>query len=418
MTIATGVLTRQATMDAVARRGRWAIVAVFFLNGLTITSNIVRTPTFKANLHLTDAQLGVAATIFGASALVAMQLVGALVARFGSRRVIRLALLGMPLALVGVSFTRNFLGYALVAAVFGLLHGTVDVSMNAHAVAVERQLRRPVMSGCHAAWSVSAVAGSLLAAALIRAGAGLFTHFLAIGVVVVVGSLVAGRFLLPASADRRQPVAPGDQPDDRAGDQQDDQPRPAERAGWRAGWGRTAIWLGVVGAAIMLCEAGVLTWSGVFLHENRGASLALASIAVTAYTACQTAGRLVGDRLTARIGAGRLFRSGGLVAAAGFAVAVLSPTPAGAIAGFAILGVGTSPLLPLVFGAAGHAGGTGPGAARFVSRVTTLTYAGILLGPAVIGWIADRTGLQWTLLLLVPLLCIVAMLARLPARTD
>jgi MFS family permease len=119
-----------------------------------------------------------------------------------------------------------------------------------------------------------------------------------------------------------------------------------------------------------------------------------------------------------RYGAAGLFRAGGLVATVGLALAVLSPDPAGAVAGFAVVGLGGSFLLPLTFSAAGHAGGTGPGAATFVARFTTFTYAGILLGPAAIGWIAQAIGLQWTLGLLVPLLAAVALLRRLPVTSG
>jgi MFS family permease len=135
---------------------------------------------------------------------------------------------------------------------------------------------------------------------------------------------------------------------------------------------------------------------------------------VTAYMAGQTTGRLVGDRLTLRYGARRVFRTGGLIGVVGLAVAVLSPPPGIAITGFAVLGVGASVLLPLTFSAVGHAGGSGPGAAVFVSRFTTFTYAGILVGPALIGWIAQIVGLTWTMAALIPILAAVAVLSRLP----
>jgi MFS family permease len=384
--------------DVAAARGRWAVISVFFLNGLTLASYIVRLPSLKVAQHLSDAQLGLVSTVFGAAALVAMQFVGALVARYGSGRIIRLGMVALPLVLVGVGFARGFAGLGLAAVLLGAVHGTVDVSMNAHAVSVERRLGRPIMNGCHAAWSVSAVVASLAGGALIAARVTPLGHFVAVAAVVVVAGLVAARYLLPASADRAD-----------AGDA-----AAAPRPGWRNGWSRAVIALGLTGTVLMIGEGAVLTWSGVFLHESRGASLALASLAVTAFTASQTVGRLLGDRLTVQYGSGRLFRAGGLVAMAGFALAVLVPHPAGAVVGFAIVGLGGSFLVPLTFSAAGHAGGTGPGAAAFVARFTTFTYAGILLGPALIGWVAQGIGLQWTLALIVPLLGAVGLCARLP----
>jgi hypothetical protein len=346
-------------------------------------------------------------TLFGAAALVTMQFVGALVARYGSGRLIRLTLPAMPLILVGIGLSRGFGGLGVAAVVLGAVHGTLDVSMNAHAVAVERRLGRPIMSGCHAAWSVSAVVASLTGAALIAAKVPSVVHFLGIGAIVLVAGLAVGPVLLPSSADRGwadHPAVAG--AEGRA------------RVGWRSGWSRAVIALGLTGTVLMVCEGAALTWSGVFLHDSRGASLTLASAAVTAFTASQTAGRLVGDRLTLRYGAANLFRVGGLVATAGLALAVLAPHPVGAVAGFAIVGLGGSSLMPLTFSAAGHAGGTGPGAATFLARFTTFTYAGILLGPALIGWIAQAIGLQWTLGLLVPMLGAVALRSRLPEWTP
>ncbi len=407
MTTTDEAILQRSAPDLAGMRGRRAVTAVFFLNGLTLASYIIRLPSIKVDEHLSTAQLGLVSTIFGAAALVTMQFVGALVARYGSGRLIRVTMAALPVVLVAVGLSRGFAGLAAAAVALGAVHGTVDVSMNAHAVAVERRLGRPIMNGCHAAWSISAVVASLGGGALITAGVPVLRHFLAIAALVEVGTLVAGRYLLPSSADRRG----GDDP----------QPSPrarGSRPGWRSGWSRAVIVLGLTGTVLMVGEGAALTWSGVFLHDSRNASLALASLAVTAYTACQTAGRLVGDRLTVRFGPANLFRAGGLVATAGFALAVLSPHPVAAVAAFGVVGLGSSSLLPLTFSAAGHAGGTGPGAAAFVARFTTFTYAGILLGPAVIGWVAQAIGLQWTLVLVVPLLGTVAVAGRLPARAG
>jgi MFS family permease len=397
---------RRGGVDQVTVRGRRAVTAVFFLNGLTLGSYIVRLPSLKVGLQLGTVQLGLVSTLFGVAALVAMQFVGVLVSRFGSARLIRVTMFALPLVLVGVGLGRGFVGLSVAAVVLGGVHGTTDVSMNAHAVAVERRLGRPVMSGCHAAWSVSAVVASLVGAGVIAAGVPPVTHFLAIAAVVLVGGLLVGPFLLPASADRTGVEAPGV---DAAG---------TVVPGRRYGWTRAVVALGLTGFVLMIGEGAALTWSGVFLHDTRGTSLAVASTAITAYTACQTVGRLVGDRLTVRYGAGNLFRAGGLVATAGFALAVLSPHPAGAVAGFAIAGLGGSALMPLTFSAAGRAGGTGPGAAALVARLTTFTYAGILAGPALIGWVAVAIGLQWTLGLVVLLVAAVALLTRLPAGSS
>jgi MFS family permease len=163
---------------------------------------------------------------------------------------------------------------------------------------------------------------------------------------------------------------------------------------------------------VLTCEAAVANWSGVLLHENLGATLGVAALGYIAFTACETAGRLVGDRLVARYAARVLVRVGAVIAAAGLAIVVLSPWSILTIAGFAVMGLGLATPLPVIFSVVGHLGAGGAGAATLVARLTTMTYSGILLGPAIIGWLAQAIGLTWTLGALIPLLCLVGYHAK------
>jgi MFS family permease len=369
---------------------RRAVTAVFFINGLTLSTYIVRAPSFKSELRLTDAGFGLVGMLFAVAALAAMQLVGPLVARAGSRAVLRATLTVMPLLLAAVAAAPSRWWFALTATALGAAHGTTDAAMNAHAVTVERLAGRPILSGCHAAWSVSAVVASLTAAALTHAGVALSVHLVVAASVLLVAGLLVTPHLLPASAE----VAPREGPTPRA----------------RAPWSAPLLLLGLTGTALMVCEGAALGWGGIFLHDARGATLTVAATAVTAYTAGQTAGRLVGDRLTLRVGAQPLFRTGAALATAGFAAAVLTRHPYAAVAGFALAGLGTSVLLPLTFSAIGNL--PGAATATLVSRFTTFTYAGILLGPALIGWTAQLAGLGPTLTALIPLLAAMAILPR------
>lgn len=388
-----------------------AIRAVFFLNGLMMGTYIVRVPSLKVQEGLSTTQLGLMATLFAAAALVAMQFVGGLVARVGSGPLIRVGLVAMPLVLAAVGSSHGYTGLMVASAALGAVHGTIDVGMNAHAVAVERTIGRPVLSGCHAAWSLSVVAAALLGSGVIAGGVSLRSHLTGVAGLALLSGLVVGRHLLPATVDRRRV----DLTDLGTGPRLAANPN---RAPGRPPWTWSLVGLGMTGFAVMVCEGVALSWGGVFLHDHRGASLALASAAVLAFTLGQAGGRLVGDRLTLRYGPVRLFRAGALVATAGFAVALLAPHPLVAVVGFTLAGLGGSPLLPLTFSAAGHAGGSGQGAATFVARLTTFTYTGILLGPAVIGWAAAGIGLQWTLLFVLPVYAATALITRLPTRPE
>jgi fucose permease len=380
-------------------RARWAITAVFGGNGLLVASLVARTPQLKLDLDLSPAQLGLTSAAFGVSAVLAMQGAGALAARVGSAWVVRLAILVLPVVLVGIGGAPTLMSLMLLLLGFGAVHGLLDVTMNAHAVAVEQALGRPVMNGCHAAWSIGAVVGSLAGSAAAQAGTARAPHYAVLAAALLPAALVCGRLLLLGSADRRGGPAAAPRPLELV---VDDAERP------RGGWSRRILVFGAMGATVLTVEAAVANWSGIYLHENLGAPLGAASLGYLAFTACQTAGRLVGDRLQARGSASRLVATGTLVAAVGLAVVVLSPWPALAVAGFAVVGAGLATPLPVLFGVVGHLGAAGSGAAAAVARFSTMTYTGILIAPAVIGWVAELVGLMWTLAGLIPLLVLVA----------
>jgi MFS family permease len=384
-------------------RARWAVTTVFGINGLLIASFAVRTPSLKQDLDLTAGQLGLLGALFGVAGVLAMQLSGALTARFGGRRIVGITSPMLPVLLIGIGVAPEFLTMALAQMVFGAVHGVLDVSMNVHAVAVERAAKRRIISGCHGAWSIGSIIGALVGSGAAHVDMSRTEHFALLAAVLVPVALVAGRFLLPTQADR--------------GPEKAESSLAARWTSWRTGWTRTLLVFGAMGVMVMTAEVAVADWSGVFLHEDRQASLGLAGLAYVAFAICQTTPRLVGDRIQARVSATRLLRWSGVTAAAGMAVVVLSPTPWVGIAGFGIVGLGVSLALPVLFGAVGHygaelSGGSDAGAAAMVSRFSTMTYSGILVGPAVIGWIADSIGLPWTLALMIPFLLGVAAAAR------
>jgi MFS family permease len=388
-----------ATTGAAATRARWAITGVFFVNALLVAAYLNRIPSVRLDHHLSAGTLGVVLTGFGVAAIVTMQFIGRLVGRFGSATIIRLTLVSLPVALLGIGFARTLPELIIAVILAGSVHGTLDVAMNAHAVAVERRRGRPIMNGCHAAWSIGAVVATLAGAALIHAHISTGVHFLCAGAIAVPVGWVVGASLLPASADRTGAASSAGR-------------TAAAGPPRRARWTGKVLVFGLVGGTVMICEAAVVSWSGIYLLDERGASLAAASFGYTAFSAFQTTGRVVGDALSLRMGGPRLFAISSAVAVAGLIVVVSVPGEIATIAGFAVVGAGMSVLLPLVFSTAGHAGGDGPGAATFVGRVSTFTYGGAVLGPALVGWCAEGFGLGWTFAGLIPLMIVVVLNGR------
>ncbi|MGN9913509.1 MFS transporter [Phytohabitans sp. LJ34] len=321
-----------------------------------------------------------------------------LTVRFGSRSLVRAASLVQPVLMVGMGVAPNVLTLAAVQLMLGAVVGLLDVSVNAHAVTVERVLGRPIMNGCHAAWSIGSVSGALLGAGAAHIGLSRGVHYAILAAVLVPLVVVTGRFLLNAADGE---TAGG---------------RPDTGLTWRTGWSRPVLVLGAMGAIALTAEAAVANWSGVFLHERR-ATLGMAGIGYAAFAVCQTLVRLVGDSILARTSASVMLRLGAGVAAAGLTVVVVSPWVVLAIVGFALMGLGLATCLPVLYSVVGSLGadrdhGADAGAAAMVARFTSMTYAGILIAPAVIGWVADAVGLTWTLAGIIPLLVAVTYAAR------
>jgi len=366
---------------------RGAASAPFLITGLVFASYFVRIPSLKLELGLSEGELGVFLMLPVLSALAAMQLTGRLVARLGSGTLLRIVMVALPLSLLAFATARGRLGFAVVLLVFGAVDGLIDISMNAHAITAERALGHPIMNSCHAAWSIGSAVGSLLGGVALKAGLSLTQHYaLVAGAMIVVAGSV-GRHLMPARADRVAPGAEVTSAGRRA------------RPTWRSGWTTRLLLLALTGTVVLMVSGVVGSWSGVYLHDDLGASLALASLGYVGYSVFEAGARLIGDRLHQKLGASLLVRYAGVIAVTGLAAVVLSPGPVVAIVGFAGLGLGLSVVVPIILGAVGH-GGADPGsggAADALAKVNTLTYTGMLVGPMVVGWSAQVVGLAATL---------------------
>jgi MFS family permease len=362
-----------------------AIAVVFAANGAMFGNWAVRIPDVKLGLDLSEASLGGALLVPAAGALVSMPLAGALCVRYGSRSTTVASTLFFVLvpSLLGVAPSLPWLVPALFA--FGVAYGGLDVAMNAQAVTVERAVGRPVMSSFHGAFSAGALVGSLTGALAAAAGLPLSVH---LGITGLVLLAVAG------------PLLPALLPDPRI---QGAQPGPL--FAWPTG---RLLPLAVIALAVLLAEGAVADWSAVHLRQELGAAPGTAGLAFTAFSLTMVAGRLLGDRVVAAWGRVRTVRVSALVATAGGVVVVLAPWVAAVVAGYAAMGVGLACLVPLVFmAAAGDEADAGPA----LAAVSTPGYLGFLLGPPVIGGLAEVLDLGTALALLPVLLAGVALLA-------
>ncbi|CAN5557813.1 MFS transporter [soil metagenome] len=357
--------------------GREALGVVFVLYGAVSGSWAARIPWVQSALGLDPGTLGLALLAPAVGAVCTMPLVGRLVARVGSRAVVRgcVPLLAGSLALPAVMPALPPLVGAL--ALYGAAGGALDVAANAHGVEVERRVGRPVMSGLHGMWSIGGLLGAGLAGAVAARGIGAPVHLASVAVATgLIGTAAVLRLAHPG---------------DGAG--------PVPAMGLRRP-SRRVLLLGLLGFCALFTEGAAADWSAVYLRSVVGTSEGMAATAFAAFSLAMAGGRLVGDRVIAALGPVRVVRTAGCLGAAGLAVALLVPSTATGLVGFALLGLGMACVVPLAFAAAGSGDATGSAdttGGRAIASVATISYLGWLLAPTSIGGLAQATSVTTAL---------------------
>lgn len=365
------------------RQARAAITAVFALNGALFASMFARLPAIQDRTGIGDGALGLALLAAMVGLLGSQLIAGALVTRLGSRPLVTVAALGYALGLVPVALADSFAWLAASLAFIGFSSGMLDVAMNVHGLTIERRLERPILSTLHAAFSFGALAGAALGGVLAGLGVALMPHLAGVAAAGVVVLPVARRFLLPPDAD----AAPG---------------------GPMFALPTLALALvGLFAFCVLLTEGAVGDWAAVYLDSELDTGEGTAAAGLAAFSLTMGIGRLFGDRLNQALGAVRLARGGGTLAAAGLATALLTEVPAVALIGFACAGMGLAALFPLALRAAAERGSA---AGPAVASVTSLGYLGFLCGPPSVGGLSELSGLRAALVLLVALSLLAAAL--------
>ncbi|MFI5867339.1 MFS transporter [Streptomyces sp. NPDC051546] len=385
-------------MQRSLRRGRLATSVYFALNGFLMGMWIVHIPAVEERAGLSHALLGWLLLVLGAGAFAGMQLAGPLTDRFGARRAVPVgaALCSAAVVLPGLAGDAVTLGLALL--LLGLGNGALDVTMNTHAVQVEHGYRRPVMSAFHALFSIGGVLAALTGALALGRG---WSPATTLGATALAGLAVAA-LAAPALLPRETaPVPQAPVPD----------ARPPSGTG-----APRRIWiLASLAFMLMLCEGVANDWSTLHLKDVLGAPAATAALAYGAFATAMTIGRLLADRVTARIGPVAVLRYGAALAATGLTLTALAPGIPLALTGWTLTGIGLSGCVPQLFSAAGR---LSPGSAgTAISRVAGLGYLGMLAGPAVIGPLTHLVPLNLTLLLPAALSAIAGFAAKILETT-
>ena len=356
----------------------------FFIAGFGLAAWAPLVPYAKARAGLDEATLGLLLLCLGAGSILAMPISGILATRFGCRRVLIGGTLLICLALPLLATASSLALLIATLFVFGAGLGAVDSTVNLQAVIVERASGRNMMSGFHGLFSVGGIAGAAGVSALLALGLSPLWAIVVVIVLILAALLKAAPHLLAYGSESTGPAF-------------------AVPHG-------VVLFIGLLCFTVFLAEGAMLDWSAVFLTTEKNIGEAYAGLGYAAFALTMTAGRLMGDTIVKRLGARRVIVLGGMFAAAGMALATLGTGWEVALLGYALVGVGCSNIVPVLYTAVGKQTVMPENIA--VPAITTLGYAGILAGPAAIGFIAHASSLSIAFLLITAMLMAVAISGR------
>ncbi|MFB8235079.1 MFS transporter [Kitasatospora purpeofusca] len=383
-------------------RAHLAIAALFCFLGFQYATWVSRLPALKTDFELSDGRIGLLLMASGIGAAASFPLVATMMKRYGSRTLATVSAIVLGLVLAGFTLAPNFPVLLLVAALDGVAVGFLNVAMNAQGAALEVRFRRTAMSRLHATFSAGLGLAALLASGVNVVTTTLSAHFAIAAAVLALLLLLARTGMLaddpqPAAADGRTDAKADAKPDGNTntdGATAETASGPAAEAAPPKRRGiplpsRITIWMGVAMVFGTITEGAMNDWSALYLKNVVHASPQLAPLGIAVISVMMVVARLFADGWRTRFGDGLIVRVGSTVAGLGLALALLVGGVVPALIGFACVGLGIAAVTPCVYVAAARQGSDA------LALVAATGTTGLLAGPAVIGFVANATGLAW-----------------------
>ncbi len=371
---------------ATARAAIHALRAQFFVAGALFATWGVHVPTIKAHYALGEQSLAIAMLAGGAGAVVALLQAGRVLARHAPRRVVPVMAVLCVAAVGSLLLPSQYALLLALMAAYGMAAAIFDVAINDEATVIEQQAGRPLMSGFHGMFSLGGMVGAGSWSVLAPTGLSPQAHLVGASAALGVAALVASRSMLRQVRNEPAGGAPLSLPR-----------------------GPLAL-LGLMAALGLVGEGAMYDWSVLYLRQELGAAAGIASLGYASFSGAMAAGRFGGDWVRARVRPTTLLRASGLLGAVGMALALAVPHPVAALAGFALVGLGFSNIVPVLFSAAGQQPGIAP--AHGIAAVSSVGYFGLMAGPPLIGFIAEAQSLTVGLLVVIFFAVVVAAYAR------
>jgi len=350
---------------------RIAVSTLYFIQGIVFASWASRIPDIQQQLGLTNGALGGVLFALPMGQLSAMMLSGYLVNRFGSKAILSFGTFLYPSGLVLLGLVQHLWQLFGALFLFGVFGNLSNISINTQGIGVERLYRRSIMASFHGLWSLAGFTGGLLATLMVANDVHPLWHFLCVGTLSILLLLIARRYVVPRDA---RPQA--------AEERKKKFVRPDA----------FIVTLGLIAFACMICEGTMFDWTGIYFEKVVKAPKELTRLGYIAFMSTMAGGRFVSDAFVTRFGTKRILQVSGIVILVGMLLSVVYPGISTATAGFLLVGIGTSSVVPLVYSLAGRSKKIAPGIA--LAMVSSIGFLGFLLGPPVIGFVAEASGLR------------------------
>lgn len=357
--------------ESYLKRIRWAVSLFYFAMGLCSATWASRIPDLKTALQLSESDLGTILFAIPLGQLLAMPFSGRLVARYGSHRLILIVMVLYAFMMTNIGLATSALQLSLVLFIFGIFGNMTNISVNTQGVYAEGLYKRTIMSSFHGAWSTAGFTGALIGLAMLALELPPYTHFIIVFGIVLTIMALNFRFLIKAklkkSLEKKKLFTKPDS---------------------------TLIWLGVIGFCCMASEGVMFDWSGVYFKDVVLAPGPLVIVGYTSFMIMMATGRFIGDKLIFKFGRKRVMQISGVMISAGLFTSVLLPYLIPSTIAFMVVGLGVSTIVPTVYSVAGKNQSVTPGEALTI--VSSVSFLGFLMGPPVIGYIAEAFGLKFS----------------------
>lgn len=350
-------------------KNRLAISAIFFSYGLTFASWAARIPSIQSKFDLSEAGLGSLLIALPVGSFISLPIAGYLVAKYGSKKITQINVLAYSLSLFSIAFIPSVYAVGAMLFLFGFTGNSINVAINTQAVDLGKLMKKPIMASFHGMWSLAGFSGAALGAVMIAYNFNLELHYglvLAINLIVSLWAFSSLLHIKPTEEEKNAPTFVW--PD------------------------KSLLLLGIIALCSMLIEGTMFDWSGVYFKKVVHAPIQWVGLGYVAFMISMASVRFVADKVTAIYGSKRIIMLSGICSLVGLLLVILFPHFYVAIIGFFIIGIGVSAVIPLVFDMAGNTKRMLPSIA--LASVSTMGFFGFLVGPPIIGFLAEALGLQ------------------------